>query len=117
MYIVKALPYLLVGVSFKWLVSKTPYLIHNYSKAPHITCSGVFLIVESLQWYTINDTMGYTVLSSQCEVPYLWSCPLDWDLPTMCNVIVIVEQVTRHAKVTDLKEVNKRVIHMFYIPL
>ena len=38
-----------VLVIFKWLVSNTPYLIHEGSIAPHITSSGVLLVVECLQ--------------------------------------------------------------------
>ena len=37
-----------VGAGFEWFVSETPYLIHDTTKAPHITGSGVFLIVEGL---------------------------------------------------------------------
>ena len=41
--------YLWIGEILKWLVSHTPYLIHESSKAPHITGSGVLLIVKSLE--------------------------------------------------------------------
>ena len=30
----------------KWSVSETPYLIHDTTKAPHITGSGVLLVVD-----------------------------------------------------------------------
>ena len=39
---------LLIGNTFKWFVSQTPYLIHKYSKAPHIAGSGVLLVHNSL---------------------------------------------------------------------
>ena len=39
---------LLFGVSLKGLVSKTPYLIHHTTKAPHITGCGILLVMESL---------------------------------------------------------------------
>ena len=32
----------------KWFMSKTPYLIHDTAKAPHITGSGVLLVVNGL---------------------------------------------------------------------
>ena len=32
----------------EWFVSETPYLIHDTTKAPHITGSGVLLVVNSL---------------------------------------------------------------------
>ena len=38
-----------IAISFKWFVSETPYLIHDTTKAPHITGSGVLLVVEGLQ--------------------------------------------------------------------
>ena len=41
-------PNLGVGVPLKWLVSQTPYLIHESAIAPHITGSGVLLEIESL---------------------------------------------------------------------
>ena len=37
--------YLRVGITLKWLVSQAPYLIHESTKAPHITGSGVLLVV------------------------------------------------------------------------
>ena len=33
---------------FKWFVSQTPYLIHEHTKAPHITGRGVLLVVKCL---------------------------------------------------------------------
>ena len=42
-------PYALhVRALFKWFMSKTPYLVHDTAKAPHITGSGVLLVVEGL---------------------------------------------------------------------
>ena len=46
---VKCVLYLEVGVVLKRLVPKTPYLVHDYSKTPHITGCGVFVVVESLE--------------------------------------------------------------------
>ena len=40
--------YMSIIVAFKRLVTETPYLIHSASKAPHITGSGVLLVVNSL---------------------------------------------------------------------
>ena len=40
---------LCIAEKFKRFVSETPYLIHDTTKAPHITGSGVLLVVESLQ--------------------------------------------------------------------
>ena len=42
-----------------WLDTKCPYLIEDNSKAPHVTGSGVLLVVESL-----------------------WSCPFHRDFPS-----------------------------------
>ena len=38
----------MIRASLKWLVSKTPYLIHRTTKAPHITGCGILLVMESL---------------------------------------------------------------------
>jgi hypothetical protein len=37
-----------ISATFKRFVSETPYLIHDTTKAPHITGSGVLLVVEGL---------------------------------------------------------------------
>ena len=73
--------YILVGVSLKWLVSETPYLVHEAAKAPHVTGCGVLLVVECLR-----------------------SRPLDGDLATTCEVIALLLQVSRHPKITDLRQ-------------
>ena len=39
---------ILVCVLFKWFVSETPYLIHDTTKAPHITGSGVLFVEDGL---------------------------------------------------------------------
>ena len=41
--------YLIISDVFKWFVSHTPYLVHESSITPHITSSGVLLVVESLE--------------------------------------------------------------------
>ena len=40
--------YLNIGVGFEWFVPETPYLIHDTTKAPHITGSGILPKVECL---------------------------------------------------------------------
>ena len=42
------MPHLGVGVSLKWLVSETPYLVHEAAKAPHVTGCGILLVVQGL---------------------------------------------------------------------
>ena len=34
---------------FKWFVSKTPYLVYDTTKAPHITGSGIFPVMMCLE--------------------------------------------------------------------
>ena len=80
--------YLLVSYSFKWLVSKTPYLIQQTTIAPHITGSRVFLIDNCFR-----------------------SCPFDWHFASMRNIIAIILKVTGHSKVTYLR-VRRRVIYL-----
>ena len=46
---VKSSHYFIISDVFKWFVSHTPYLIHESSITPHITSSGVLLVVESLE--------------------------------------------------------------------
>ncbi len=45
--------YLYVGVVLKRFKTKTPYLVHENSITPHITSTGVLLVVESLYRYTL----------------------------------------------------------------
>ena len=40
--------YFWIGMVFERLMSETPYLIHDTTKAPHITGSGVLLVMNSL---------------------------------------------------------------------
>jgi hypothetical protein len=42
------LAHLIIGKIRKWSMPQTPYLIHDTAKAPHITGSGVLIIVDSL---------------------------------------------------------------------
>ena len=56
--------YLSVGVAFKRLVSKAPYLVHHSSKAPHITGSGVLLEMKCLRCISLSqDFVLFTVQS------------------------------------------------------
>ena len=40
--------YITIALIFKRFVSETPYLIHDTTKAPYITGSGVLLVVHGL---------------------------------------------------------------------
>ena len=66
---------------FKWFTSKTPYLKEQTPIAPDITGSGVLLIVQCFR----------------CS-------PLHWDLSSVSNIVVIIGQITRHTKVSNLTE-------------
>ena len=46
--------YIAIAVIFKRFVSETPYLIHDTTKAPHITGSGVLLVMNGLKVQRIN---------------------------------------------------------------
>ena len=65
------------------LLSHRPDLIEDHGIAPHITGCGVLLVEESL-----------------------WSCPLDWDLASLRRVVRVIDQVSCHAKVTNLRVEN-----------
>ena len=41
--------YINIGQLLKWFMAEAPYLIHDTTKAPHITGSRVFLVVYGLQ--------------------------------------------------------------------
>ena len=57
--------------SLKRFVSDAPYLIQQAAIAPDITGSGVLLEVQGLR-----------------------SCPLDWDLASMGDIVLLISQVT-----------------------
>ena len=59
-----------IGNTFKWSVSHTPYLIHENSITPHITSSGVLLVVKSL--YIIIKL--FMSISMYC----IWLCASMW---------------------------------------
>ena len=88
-------PHLRVAIAFKWLVSKTPYLIHQTPKSPHITGCGVLLIVQSLR--TQMAVAGLELL--QFDFIYLWSCPFHRDLASMRYIVGRLLQVTGHTKI------------------
>ena len=60
-------------------MSKTPYLIQQTPIAPGVTGSRVLFIVQCFR----------------CS-------PLDWDLASMSNIVVLISQITRHTKVRHL---------------
>ena len=72
--------HLYIGHLVVWLDTQCPYFIHDHSKAPHVTGSGVLLVVESL-----------------------WSCPFHRDFPSTRDIVVSVFQSSRHDKVCNLK--------------
>ena len=51
--------HLIIGKISKWSVSQTPYLIHDTTKAPHITGSGVFIVINGLHvlYHLINGQL------------------------------------------------------------
>ena len=55
----------------KWFVSKGPYLIEDTPITPDVTGSGVFAVGEGLR-----------------------SCPFDWDLASMGNIVRFILKVT-----------------------
>ncbi len=48
--------YLHIRESFKWFVPQTPYLVHDTTKAPHITGCRVFTVIERLHVATTFQT-------------------------------------------------------------
>ena len=69
-----------ISHALKRFVSKTPYLIEETAIAPHITSCGVLAIVNSL-----------------------WSCPFYRNLLSLGHIVVILNKIPSHAKVTDLQ--------------
>ena len=47
-FLVAIKDYLAVCIILEWLPSHTPYLIHDNTITPHVTSSGVLLVVKSL---------------------------------------------------------------------
>ena len=72
--------HLLVCHAFKGFVSETPYLIQYTAIAPHITGGGVL-----------------------AEYECLWSCPLEGDLASLGHIVVVLNEIPGHPKVTDLQ--------------
>ena len=71
--------YLGIGAVSVRFVSETPYLIQYTAIAPHITGSGVLHVAE-----------------------YLRSTPLDRNTSSISHIVVLVQQIPRHAKVSNL---------------
>ena len=64
----------------KWFAPQRPYLIEEAAIAPDITGSGVLAIVKGLR-----------------------SCPLDWNLPSVWHVVVIILKASGQSKISKLK--------------
>ena len=45
---------MIIHFALKWFVSQTPYLIHEHTKAPHITSCRVLLVVKCLMGQTMK---------------------------------------------------------------
>ena len=71
--------HLSIGHLMVRLNAESPYLIHDHSKAPHITGSGVLPVAESLR-----------------------GCPLHWNLPSTRDIVLSVLESPRHTKVSNL---------------
>ncbi len=56
--------YLHIRESFKWFVSQTPYLVHDTTKAPHITGCRVLLVIERLYSNISKEHWSVSVLTS-----------------------------------------------------
>ncbi|MCG8621740.1 MAG: hypothetical protein MJE68_07040 [Proteobacteria bacterium] len=79
----RIIAYLKIAVFLKWLASEAPDLIEQTAIAPDISGSGVFLVVDGF-----------------------WSCPLHWYHTTVRNIIILICQVSRHAKISNLEEIE-----------
>ena len=72
------------------LVPQAPYLVEHTAIAPHITSRGVLFVFQCLR-----------------------GCPLDWDLPTLWDIVVSVLQISGHAKICNLCERGDLREHFF----
>ena len=76
---------------FEWGVSETPYLIHDTTKAPHITGSGVLPEVECLPCM-IRVHLLQSKLGSVNT--HLWGSPFYGNFPSMRDIVISVSKVT-----------------------
>ena len=74
---VQLLNYFWISKIFKRFVSETPYLIHDTTKAPHITGSGVLLVVNSLlrNYYEIYRKTQFTEVPTSGAVHFTGTFP------------------------------------------
>ena len=74
-----------ISVLFKWFVPQTPYLVHDTTKAPHITGCREGLVIECLR-----------------------CCPLDWNHAPLCHIEIF--NLSRHSKISYLQKIHTRVV-------
>ncbi len=65
--------YFIVGNGFKGFVSHTPYLVHESSITPHITSTGVLLIIESLHKQYNSIVNQHSVIKARSSIPQVLS--------------------------------------------
>ena len=82
--------HLTVCLALKWFVSQTPYLIHEYTKAPNITGCGVLLVVKCLNVVVVacEQTIVHTIIFIYM---YLKSCPLHRNLSSLRHIVVTIK--------------------------
>ena len=73
-YLSTSLHLYVVCFPFKWFVSQTPYLIHECTKAPHITGCGVLLVDFYVEFNTLSAThVGLSVCRYSLRSPFFTS--------------------------------------------
>ena len=93
--------YINIGEFLKWFVSETPYLIHDTTKAPHITGTGVVLVVYGLKQKFRKREINFHVFLRRIFIAYLWGCPFHWYLSPMGDVVTVIHH-PRHPKIAYL---------------
>ncbi len=99
---------------FEWGMPQTPYLIHDTTKAPHITGSGVLLIVNCL----LKSIKTLHSRTSFQDSTHLWSSPLNRNLSSMRDVVICISKITCHPKVSNLcvyfRAINESLVEITY---
>ena len=72
----------------KWFVSETPYLIHDTTKAPHITGSGVLLVVDGQMRGTHTKHDDHSCHMLQLKLYSIYYMPLESKFADLANLVL-----------------------------
>ena len=70
----------------------------------------IWLLPHSYNWHSTLSNIVERKLYRMCMYisMYLRSSPFYWNFPSWCNVVVLINEITRHSKISNLYNTEQR---------